>query len=94
MKSLVRAAVVSVVVLVGSHSLVASQAAVAPPVPAIVGVGPAIELPLLVGQTSNQSSGSTSNRIPRGLVRLAIFGAIALLGVAGWIFKRMTGGEA
>lgn len=95
MKSLVRAAVVSVAVLVGSYSLAASEARVVPPAPVIVGAGPAIELPLLVGQTSSdQSSGRSSYRANRGLIRLAVFGVIALIGAAGWAFKKMAGGSA
>jgi hypothetical protein len=94
MQSFVRAAVVGVVVLLGSQSLAAGEAIASPPVPAIVGAGPAIKLPLVVGQTtSNQTSGSRSYRIPRGLIRLAIFGGIALVGAAGWAFKKMTAGS-
>jgi hypothetical protein len=71
------------------------QAGIAPsaPIGPAVAAGPAIELPLVVGQYSNESSSSSSRvRIPRGIVKLGIFVVVALFGAAGWVIKKMTAG--
>jgi len=92
MRSLARVAVVGFVIVLGSQNLPASEVVVSPPVPAAVGAGPTMELPLVIGQTTSSSSSGGSTRIPRGAIRLAIFGAIALIGAAGWVIKKMTAG--
>jgi hypothetical protein len=48
-------------------------------------------LPVLVAQSSSNSSSSGSTRIPRGLIRLAIFGVIALFGAGAWVVRQVTG---
>jgi hypothetical protein len=94
MPSLIRATVLSVVVLFGSQAAVASEAAQSRPAPAQVGAGPTRELPPLVAQYSDNSSSSGSSRvrISRGVVKLGVFVVIALFGAAGWVVKRMTMG--
>jgi hypothetical protein len=89
MQSLVRAAVVALVVGFASQCLPASEVAGSRPTSGMVVAS--AELPILIGQTtSNSSSSGGSTRIPRGVIRLAIFGGIALLGAAGWVIKKLT----
>jgi flagellar biogenesis protein FliO len=47
--------------------------------------------PLLLAQSSDSSSSSGSYRIPRGLVRLAIFAVIALFGAGAWVVRKLKG---
>ena len=91
MQSLIRLAVLAAAILIGSE---VARAGVVPAAPAssAVAAGAQIHPPLVFAQTSNNSSGSSSTRIPRGAIRLAIFAVVALVGAAGWVVKKMTAG--
>jgi hypothetical protein len=92
MQSLVRVALLAVAFFAFSELAQAEIVPSASMVPAVA-AGPAIELPLVVGQYSNESSSSSSRvRIPRGVVKLAIFIVIGLFGAAAWVFKKLTAG--
>jgi hypothetical protein len=91
MQSLLRLALLAAVILVGFEVAHADVAASAPGSTAI-GSGSGIELPHVLGQYSSDSSSSSSTRVPRGAIRLAIFAVIALLGAGSWVVKKMTAG--
>jgi hypothetical protein len=92
MLSLVRVACLSILCLVfveAARAQVVSPTVAA--VPSVAGAG--IELPLVVGQYSSESSSSSgSTRIPRGIIKLGIFVVIGLFSAGAWVIKKMTAG--
>lgn len=88
---LIRLAVVALALIVASQAAIASDAAASAPSPAGVQAVSIDEMPLLLGQTSDSSSSGGSYRIPRGLIRLAIFGVIALFGAGAWVVRQLNG---
>lgn len=90
MLSLVRVVCLAVVCLLFvevARAQVALPAAAG--VPSVAGAG--IEFPLVVGQySSNSSSSSGSTRIPRGVIKLAIFVIIGLFSAGAWVVRQMT----
>jgi hypothetical protein len=89
MRSILALLVVALFALVLVQSALADDAAAASP--AGLSAAGADALPVLVAQSSNNSSSSGSTRIPRGLIRLAIFGVIALFGAGAWVVRQVTG---
>ena len=88
MQAFVRTAAVAIVVLLGSQSVPANEAVSSSRVP---GVAASTDLPIVIGQTTtNSSSSGGSYRIPRGVIRLAVAAGIGLIGAAGWAIKKMT----
>jgi hypothetical protein len=92
MLSLVRVVCLAVVCLLFvevARAQVALPAAAS--VPSVASAG--LELPLVVGQYSGDSSSSSgSTRIPRGIIKLGIFVVIGLFSVGAWVIKKMTAG--
>ncbi len=92
MLSLVRVACLAVVCLVFvevARAQVAPSASAA--VPSVAGAG--VELPLVVGQYSSDSSSSSgSTRVPRGVIKLGIALVIGLFSAGAWVIRKMTAG--
>ena len=87
MRSILALLVVALFALILVQPAVADEAAAPQAGVSMVGVD---SLPVLVAQSSDSSS-SGSTRIPRGLIRLAIFGVIALFGAGAWVVRQVTG---
>jgi len=90
MLSLIRLAVVALALIMVSQVAIASDAAASVPSQAGIDAVSLDAMPLLLAQTSDSSSGGSS-RVPRGLIRLAIFGVIALFGAGAWVVRQMSG---
>jgi len=90
MYALMRLAVVAIALVVLSQAALASDEPGSAPALAGVSVESVDSMPILLGQSSDSSSGG-SVRIPRGLIRLVIFGVIALFGAGAWIVRQLSG---
>ena len=66
-------------------SLLAHSASAAPV------LTPAFKAPVMVAQASNDTRSSSSTRIPRGMVKLAVGGVVLLVGAAGWVINKLRG---
>ena len=89
MVALMRLLVVVFAFLLVTQVVIASDSPGAPS-PAGMNAASVDALPVLLGQSSDSSSGG-STRIPRGLIRLVIFGVIALFGAGAWVVRQMSG---
>lgn len=92
MLSLVRVACLVLVCLVFAEDARAQvESPTVAAVPSVARAG--IELPLVVGQYSSDSSSSSgSTRIPRGAIKLVVFAIIGLFSAGAWVIKKMTAG--
>ena len=90
MLSLIRLAVVALALIMVSQVAFASNSAASAPAAAGIESASLDAMPLLLAQSSD-SSGGGSYRIPRSLIRLAIFGVIALFSAGAWVVRQMSG---
>ena len=90
MNALIRLLVVVFALLVVTQVVIASDSPAGAPSPAGMNAVSVAALPVLLGQSSDSSSGGSS-RVPRGLIRLVIFGVIALFGAGAWVVRQLTG---
>jgi hypothetical protein len=90
MYALMRLAVVAIALVVLSQAALASDEPGSVPALAGVSVESVDSMPILLGQSSDSSSGG-SYRVPRGLIRLVIFGVIALFSAGAWVLRKIGG---
>jgi hypothetical protein len=90
MYALMRLAVVAIALVVVSQAAFASDAADTALTPTGVSAASVDSMPILLGQSSDSSSGG-SVRIPRGLIRLVVIGVIALFSAGAWVVRQMSG---
>jgi hypothetical protein len=90
MLALIRLAVVAIALVMVSQIAFATDGSAATLSPEGVNAVSLEGTPLLLAQSSDSSSGG-SVYIPRGLIRLAIFGVIALFSAGAWVVRKISG---
>lgn len=90
MLALIRLVVVAIALVMVSQVAFATDGSAATLSPEGVSAVSLDETPLLLAQSSDSSSGG-SVYIPRGLIRLVIFGVIALFSAGAWAVRKMSG---
>jgi uncharacterized membrane protein YecN with MAPEG domain len=90
MLALIRLAVVAIALVMLTQVAFASDGPAATPSPAGIHSVSLDATPLILAQSSDSSS-SGSYYIPRGLIRLAIFGVIGLFSAGAWVVRKISG---
>jgi hypothetical protein len=92
MRTLAAAALLGLLLLVMIQPVFAGNTAGVAAPDGGVSVSVASPMPLLFAQSSSDSSSSDgSTHIPRGLIRLAVLGAIGIFSAGTWFVRKVTG---